>query len=60
MFMPKFKIECSWTETHSGEFVIDAVEKKEVIKYLECNPERLNYTLTGKSHYDTIKEIKIV
>ena len=56
--MPKFKIECFWTENHSGEFVIDAVNKKEVIEYLESNPKRLNYTLTNKSHYDTIKEIK--
>lgn len=56
--MPKFKIECWWTENHSGEFIIDAVNKKEVIEYLESNPKRLNYILTNKSHYDTIKDIK--
>lgn len=39
--MKKFKLECSWTEYHSGELIVEADNKNEAVELLKMEQNRL-------------------
>lgn len=51
--MSKIKLECSWTEYHSGELIIEADNKIEAIELLKMRNNRLLEILIDKYSYDT-------
>jgi hypothetical protein len=61
--MKKFKIECSWTEYHSGELIVEAEEPKEAIELLKMEQNRLLEILIDKYANETfscLSDISVV
>lgn len=51
--MKKFKIECNWTEYHSGELTVEANDPKEAIELLKTEQNRLLEILIDKYANET-------
>ena len=51
--MEKFKLECSWTEYHSGKLIVEADNKNEAIELLKMEQNRLLEILIDKYANET-------
>lgn len=61
--MKKFKVECSWTEYHSRELIVEADNKNEAIELLKLDQNRLLEFLIDKYANETfsyLSDISVV
>lgn len=55
--MKKFKLECSWTEYHSGELIVEADNKNEAIELLKMEQNRLLEILIDEYANETFSSL---
>lgn len=60
--MKKIKIECNWTEYHSGELTVEAADPKNAIELLKMEQNRLLEILVDKyanETFDCLSDISV-
>lgn len=60
--MPKFKVNCSWREFHSGELIVEAADK-EAVELLQRDQNRLLELLIDKyanETFESLSDIEVV
>lgn len=55
--MPKFKVNCSWREFHSGELIVEAQDKEKAVELLKSDPNRLLELLIDKYANETFESL---
>jgi hypothetical protein len=55
--MPKFKVNCSWREYHSGELIVEAADKEEALELLRADQNRLLELLIDKYVNETFESL---
>jgi len=55
--MPKFKVNCSWREFHSGELIVEAADEDEALELLQADQNRLLELLIDKYANETFESL---
>ncbi|PTV95015.1 hypothetical protein C8C76_1305 [Halanaerobium saccharolyticum] len=55
--MPKFKVNCSWREFHSGELIVEAADEEEAVELLQVDQNRLLELLIDKYANETFESL---
>jgi len=55
--MPKFKVNCSWREYHSGELIVEAADKEKAVELLPADQNRLLELLIDKYANETFESL---
>jgi hypothetical protein len=55
--MPKFKVNCSWREFHSGELIVEAQDKEKAVELLKSDQNRLLEVLINKYANETFESL---
>jgi len=61
--MPKYKVNCSWREFHSGELIVEAAAKEEAVELLKLDQNRLLEVLIDKyanETFESLSDIEVV
>lgn len=61
--MPKFKVNCSWREFHSGELIVEAADKEKSFELLQTDQNRLLELLIDKyanETFESLSDIEVV
>ena len=61
--MPKFKVNCSWREFHSGELIVEAADEEEAVELLQVDQNRLLELLIDKyanERFESLSDIELI
>lgn len=55
--VPKFKVNCSWREFHSGELIVEAQNEDKALELLKTDQNRLLEVLIDKYANETFESL---
>jgi hypothetical protein len=61
--MPRFKINCSWREYHSGELIVKAKNEDAAVELLQSDQNRLLELLIDKyanETFESLSDIEVI